>query len=963
MKPLAKFAAIGAAVAAVVAVAAALYLRRSHEAVQRVVKAVDLSAPDLFPAQTLLYTEMAGWDKSYERAEAWWRRFETTAAWLALQRGWEKNKLGLPPEFVDKLQELDKELDRAQQKYGYRPTARQFWESYGKHIAVGVLPAPKGERPRFLLTTRLPEGGVESLSSHLSKAGGVKACDPPLHKGFPLFQEPVAGGKETLYYGVGRGYGFFSDSLPELKSALERLAIATDGKKKPEGTLARDPVLTRVRPPAGKKESGVIYIRRDQKLAEWQPELAPLDELIRNAFVLAPKDEAVAFSLPDGPDGEVRCSFHSEPARPWTKSLPAGLVYLEATLPVPPDELRRRREAEFAEFFDKPLWKEIDAFLSDPKRVKEFLTEALPPGERPDDEIVKRIPNDARLIGAWWKAWLESVVNVPDPEFAMAMKVYPGLDGAVSSQMAFGIDLDPFSVFMIAGGLDFARSRWPEWIVREERAGVLVWSLDMKRVIQEIREAAPPEMAEMIETFFASLGPSLLISGNRVALVFGPELAKEMTALRSGEGKSFDEDPLYAEARGQVRPGFSYVSWDRPHERVKAGYGTMLGWIETLLDRSGEADEQLEFIHAALKTLGRMIGWAKPSRAVLSTSYLDPARPSESVELVDPEAEKAVPRLVPADAAARSPGFLPADTWLCVMQRLELKPSYDAARTAFVEALPGGEERLKGLVPKEEEAVHRILDAVIDGLVRNVKGEVGIAIAKPRARDAGEPPGLEALLARVPVIIVFVECERGADAFQAARTLMEELHGALKGESEEGEEELDFRTEFKVGIAGEAKAAALDFYIPTGEDHVVLSLCAVERSGFLFVTNSPEAAKRLGSAAEKDADSLHARLAKSLPGGSMPGNVSALTLFHGDTLIAQLRLYLEMAARMGPQLTLQGYEEGPPPERMKAHMEGWVRWMDLGLDLFKSRSWSVGSTSRAGNVVRTTRVVVPEPKD
>src|SRR5690349_12802446 len=259
---------------------------------------------------------MQGWDQSYGRAEAWWKRFETTASWLAVQRQWDKNKLGLPKEAVEMLTAFDKELDRCQQKFGYRPTTRQFWESYGKHIAVGVLPAPKGERPRFLLATRLPEGGVKALQGHLSKAGGVKACEPPLHKGFPVFQETVADGKETLYYGVGRGYGFFSDSLPDIKLALERLALATDDGKKPDGTLAHDATLSRVRPPKGKKESGVIYLRREQKFGEWMPGLAMVDEFVRNAFVLAPKDEAVAFSMPDGPDGEVRCSFHDATPKP-----------------------------------------------------------------------------------------------------------------------------------------------------------------------------------------------------------------------------------------------------------------------------------------------------------------------------------------------------------------------------------------------------------------------------------------------------------------------------------------------------------------------------------------------------------------------------------------------------------------------------------------------------------------------
>src|SRR5262245_36258840 len=307
MKNLGRLALIGLGVAGVVALAATLYLRETHQAVQRIVQPVNLSAPDLFPATTLVYTEMTGWDKSYARAEAWWKRFEETAIYHALRKSWDRDKLGLPPEAVEALEFADRELARAEEKYGYRPTTRQFWEAFGRHIAIGVLPAPAGERPRLLLATRLPDAGPAALQAQLAKAGGVKPCDPPMHHGFPMFQEPVASGHGiTAYYGVGRGYFFVSESLPELKNALERLALSTAKGEKPSGTLAGDAALSRVRPAPGKAESAVLYLRRDLKLAGWQPDLAVVDEFIKNAFVLAPKDEAVAFSLPDGPDGEVR---------------------------------------------------------------------------------------------------------------------------------------------------------------------------------------------------------------------------------------------------------------------------------------------------------------------------------------------------------------------------------------------------------------------------------------------------------------------------------------------------------------------------------------------------------------------------------------------------------------------------------------------------------------------------------
>ena len=101
--------------------------------------------------------------------------------------------------------------------------------------------------------------------------------------------------------------------------------------------------------------------------------------------------------------------------------------------------------------------------------MKEFLKEALPANERPPDEVAEKIPNDLRFIGAWTRAWLDSAVNVTAPDFAYAMKVFPGDNGKKVTQQAFGIELDPLTVFVIAGALDLGRSKAPEWILRDER--------------------------------------------------------------------------------------------------------------------------------------------------------------------------------------------------------------------------------------------------------------------------------------------------------------------------------------------------------------------------------------------------------------------------------------------------------------------------------------------------------------
>jgi hypothetical protein len=466
---------------------------------------------------------------------------------------------------------------------------------------------------------------------------------------------------------------------------------------------------------------------------------------------------------------------------------------------------------------------------------------------------------------------------------------------------------------------------------------------------------------------YGGLGPSLIVAGTSVVLVLGPELSKEIAALMLGGAGSFESDPLYVEARGLVRPGYSFISWDRPGERIEAGYGEMLEGVEMLLGQAGHDEEQAEVIHAGVVTLKKIIGWGKPSRAVLAASYPDAARPSETVELVDAAEEKKVPVLVPADAATRVTGFLPADTWLCLIQRLELKPSYDAMKKTFLDALPGGEERMKQLTLTQDEEIAGFLDALIEGFIRNLKGEAGLAIATPRPKDAGGPPGTEAIIARLPAFVAFAEFERPVDAFRAARKFLEKIHQAVTPvpfeqmlENRRAWEPLPLHTELKVGMMGESRAITLDIMIPAGEEYINVPFCVVERSGFLFFTNSAELLNRFGTVAEKSEDSLAARLAKSLPAGTAPEKVSSLSIFNGDTLIRQVHLYLDLVTPAMVQLTLRGYEVRPPPERMQAHLDGWKRWLDMALDLFRTKSWRVGSTSRTGNTVKSVTSVVAE---
>jgi len=198
----------------------------------------------------------------------------------------------------------------------------------------------------------------------------------------------------------------------------------------------------------------------------------------------------------------------------------------------------------------------------------------------------------------------------------------------------------------------------------------------------------------------------------------------------------------------------------------------------------------------------------------------------------------------------------------------------------------------------------------------------------------------------------FAEFEKPVEAFHAVRKLMEKVHEALEAEGDPAE----FSTHFNVGIVGESRAASPDFKVRAGEEMPGYSFSVVERGSFLFFTTSGDLLKRFGAAKERDADSLHARL----PAGAAPEKVSSLWLMHGDTLVAQFRLFLELGLPAAPQMTLRGYPEGPPMERVEAHTQEWTRWMDLVLDLFRTRSWGVSSTSRTGAVIKSTTVVVPE---
>ena len=156
----------------------------------------------------------------------------------------------------------------------------------------------------------------------------------------------------------------------------------------------------------------------------------------------------------------------------------------------------------------------------------------------------------------------------------------------------------------------------------------------------------------------------------------------------------------------------------------------------------------------------------------------------------------------------------------------------------------------------------------------------------------------------------------------------------------------------------------MDFYFPIGygEQYFGLSLCVIQRGSRIFVTNSVEAWKFIATAKEKAPETLSGRLARALPPGTLPEKTSSSLLMRGDSMVDQVRLYFDVLVPNLAQFTLQGYEAPPPQDRVRAHVDGWNRGVDLVLDLFRTGTWNVGHTTRTGNQIRSVDLRVAERK-
>src|SRR5262249_52781547 len=149
-----------------------------------------------------------------------------------------------PKELKDLLDLFQGELDKAEKRFGYRPTTKDFFDVYGRYTAVGLLPSREGDpagKPGLLALIQLPGGAATAaLQSQLQKCD-LRSLSRWEFEGFPVFSEERKG-FGTLYYGVGCGFLLIADEALNLKEALERLARARDRgpASKPSDALSAD---------------------------------------------------------------------------------------------------------------------------------------------------------------------------------------------------------------------------------------------------------------------------------------------------------------------------------------------------------------------------------------------------------------------------------------------------------------------------------------------------------------------------------------------------------------------------------------------------------------------------------------------------------------------------------------------------------------------------------------------------
>jgi hypothetical protein len=952
----------GFALAVSVAAGSFLYLKKTEAVLKAALEPVDLSAPDLFPEETLLFAAFHRVNDSYAKLEEWWRRFEPTAMHHALRGLVERSRREGPSDLRSLLDLLESEMDKAQKRFGYRPATRDFFDVYGKYAAVGLLPPRDGKRPGLLAVIQLPGGSATALLQSQLKQSDLRCLGEV--QGFPVFVEERKG-PGTFYYGVGAGFLFLADDPANLEGSLRRLAGARERGLEPKagdapagappGTLSSDPVFKRGVAGPWKEIRLAIYLKRDLAFGSWREELKLLDEYVQSAFALLPGDLAAAFSAVEtGTAGTLvlRSSVREERKKPWTEVLPAGLAYLDQVVTLEPEELKKAYEPALNELREKKLWKEIQELLGSPERMGTLAREALPPQVRPGEEILKRIPNDARFLAAAGQGVLESAWLMPPPSVVQAVKAYPTTGGSLL-QYAFAFEVDPFSSFLVAGALDLASSRAQGWVLRTEERGLLSWRLDVEKLVALLEKDAETERMKEALGSLKLNPPSVILSEGRIFFVLGSELAGEITALLTGASKaSLADDALFQEASASVKKGYVTINYRRQAVLDEAFWSVLQNAVDLPMSRGDVPAAAKETIRALMTALRQAVGWERSVRAEITAAYPSLEEPSATVTLMDAAAEKALPGIALPPAPLRALGLLPGKTYWLNMTRVEPGVAYDAFLDAFSEALPGGKSALEQR-RKELGLTGQILADLERDLVRNVRGEVGIAVTLPElAGDARQVRSPGDFFQRAPGVILFLECKDAKAALKTAGGLFALLQDSSRSAPPGVLPWKDIKA--LSGLINGHSALALEAPLslgaqPLGGDGPKLTLCLLERDGFLILASSEALLAFEANVAAGSDQTLAWRLERGLSREAIPESLSQLQLFSGDGVIDQLRLFLDPLVPLAASWTLRGYRGRPPGERVLAHLGGWTRVLELAEDLFRSGAWKVTYTTREGD--------------
>ena len=972
---------ISVLVAAVIAAAASgLYLRRVKQTVERTFTPVPVAAPDLFPADTLLFAAAHRMDESWNAVEEWWKRVEPTAAWHLVRGEWDRarERGSLPPALEEAVGEFERAMDGAEARLGHRPDTRQFFETYGRYTAFGLLPAADGGRPRMLLVVKLPgEAAMELLRQ---KLGGVaRRHDPPEIHGYPAFAEE-GGRLGRVLYGVGGGYLFVADDEAVLGTALGRLASsaaggAAAGAADPGPSLAAAPVFRKAVPENWEEVGLAFFVRREQQFARWDAKLKPLDDYLAHGFVLAPGEKAVALCavrIPGGQDFDVRASFgpRGEEAGPWAGALPAGMSRAWMTASPPAGTSRAALLADVEEFRAKRIWKEADALLRDGPRLRRILEDALGDGAAPGDEILGRLPRDGELLAALFNGAVDRALLSRGASLCFGQKTMDG--DSIRVESVAGMRFGPLESFLVAAALDLLVEKQGRWIregtpplERVAEPGFLAWRFRLTRLLEESRERGegPGPGLEGMLSHLQGMEPAIVLAGGALWFTMGEGIYDELRGVAAGTVEPLSADPLYVEALAAVPAGATSLDFARPAELLRGMVEGTGGQLRELM--GGIPDpEPGEILEGTLAALREAVAWGKGVRATMAAGYADPSRPSESVALLDPAADRARPLISMDPAAPAVPGVLPAGTFLLMEERADVRPAAEAAIAAFLRGLPGGRERwdeLRGGIPLGEED----LEGRLDALILDVKGEAGVALAAPAPGNADVLRGTQDMIDRIPALVMFAAYARPGAAFDALAGLFDEIAAAAEErvpfvvrrrlyDRRQGPRPVEVEVE-RTAVEGRP-VAILRVTWPEGPrgDLLTAGMALVRRDDLVFLTTSLPVGEGLAAARSGAAGTLAERMARELPADVLPAECAGLFVSRADGFADCLSLYSRPLAPGLARLSLRSRGGPPDPERIEAHEEGWREFERLFDDLLRSGRWVIASTVREKDRLHTT---------